>query len=323
MRTEKRRAESVLITGGEGRLGRALSRRLLEKGFKVKALVKNRESVHTLPGGVIPYVGDVRNEQGLREACRGVDIVYHLAAVVSQYRYSAAEISRINAEGTGNMLEVSEEEGVERFIFSSSIDVYGIRRQGYLDEHSAVRPTDAYGRSKHLAEQIISKHSVDYTIFRLANIYGRGFEGSFFKLFRLIRDGKAYIIGSGRNHLALVHVDDAVNALILAAVKKNAGRIYNLSDGARHTQEELMGLAANLMGVERPRRHISAFIAKVFAKRHGIDTDELRFLTSDREINISLVKKELGFSPSVGIEKGGRELVEMFVHGSRMPGRLQ
>ncbi len=313
--------KTVLITGGEGRLGRALTHRLAEKGFKVKVLIRSREKAHMLQQGVVPYVGDICSEREVRQACSGADAVYHLAAVVSQYKASGAEIHRVNVEGTTNVVEACGNEGIKRLIFSSSIDVYGIRRHGVLNENALPMPTDVYGRSKYNAENIIRHSGIDHTIFRIASIYGKGFEESFFKLFKLIRDGRAYIIGSGKNRMALIHVSDVVSALALASVKKHRSSVYNLGDGKVYTQEGLMDLAAGLLGVERPGRHISEFIAKVFAKKRGMNTDELRFLTSDRAIDISLVKRELGFRPVVRINEGGRELVGMFMRMDKPPER--
>ncbi len=312
--------ETVLVSGSNGRLGKEVIRMLLKKGDVVRALVKKREYIVDLPAGVIPYIGDLNDENVLDQACDGVRTVMHFAAIVSEYRATTEELLRVNVDGTRNLLEASEKAKVDHFIYPSTVDVYGKRRKEILTEESELRPTDKYGHSKMLAEYVLEhyKASVPYTIFRMANLYGPGFEGPFFKILRAIKEQKAYLIGSGQNSMPLLHVYDAMRAFILA--KNNSaskGKTYNLTDGINYTQEQLFAKAAELLHVPAPSQHISEIIVKVMAKKRGLDSDELRFLTSDRRVDISKVKNELGFSAMVTLDEGGGELVDKFL------GRMQ
>jgi nucleoside-diphosphate-sugar epimerase len=69
-----------------------------------------------------------------------------------------------------------------------------------------------------------------------------------------------------------------------------------------------------MMKVKRPQRHVSELLARMLAKTRNLDSDELKFLTSDRVIDISRIRKELGFNPEVDINTGGRELVDEFLN---------
>ncbi|MDE1869494.1 MAG: NAD(P)-dependent oxidoreductase [Candidatus Micrarchaeota archaeon] len=304
------------VTGANGKTGKELIKMLLKRGDKVHALVKRKEYILQLPPGVIPFLGDINDINVLKDACKGVDNVYHLAAIVSEYQAGTEEIMRVNVEGTHNIMEACASAKVKHVIFLSSLDVYGHSRRELLTEESKLEPRDRYGLSKVLAEKEILKYTgiVPFTIFRLGQIYGPGFEHYFFKFFRVIRDQKAYIIGDGKNELNLIHVEDALHAMILAAsTEVSRYKIYNLTDGKAYTQIQLFNFAADILKVPRPSRHISRFIVGFVAKQRGIDSDELRFLTSNRHVDITKIKRELGFSARVSLEDGAGEFVKQFL----------
>ncbi|MDE1762455.1 MAG: NAD(P)-dependent oxidoreductase [Candidatus Micrarchaeota archaeon] len=305
-----------LVTGASGKTGKELIKMLLNRGDRVIALVKRKDSILHLPSGVVPFLGDITDAEVMKEACKGVDNVYHLAAIVSQYRAITEEIMKVNVEGTVNIMRACEQNRVKHVIFLSSLDVYGHVRSDMLTEESELRPKDRYGLSKVLAEREVLKYvdKVPFTIFRVGQIYGPGFEYYFFKVFRAIKEQKAAIIGDGKNKLNLIHIDDALRAMLLAATKPiSRYKIYNLTDGRTHTQEELFNLAADVMKVPRPTRHISKFIVKLVAKQKGIDNDELRFLTSSRPIDTTKIQTELGFKPAISIEDGASAFVKQFL----------
>ena len=308
----------VFVTGGGGRIGRSLSRALVRNGYEVRALSHDKDFVHTMPAGVVPYVGGLDNKKVLNEACKGADIVYHLAAIVSEYKEPTRKLLEVNVAGTVNVLDACRRNSVDHIIFTSTIDVYGRQREGVLTEESELKPTDKYGYSKAMAEKKIMEYGdrIDYTILRLATIYGSGFENSYFKLFRAIREGKAYLIGTGKNHLALVNIEDALSALLQSAENKPGSRnVYNIGDGVKYTQEGLMCMVADMLKAPRPRRHISPIVVKLVARDRGLDSDELRFLMSNRVIDIGKAKKELGFSPSIDMNDAAIDMVRNFMSG--------
>ncbi len=313
---KKGEGKTAFITGGGGRLGRSLARALQRSGYTVRALAQTKDFMHNMPGGVVPYVGDITNKKVLAEASKGADVVFHLAAIVSEYKANTTDLMRVNVHGTANVLEACRANGVAHLVFASTVDVYGSNRNELLTEESKLKPNDKYGYSKMLAEKELEKYSdkIDYTVFRMAAIYGREFAAPYFKMFRAIKEGKAYIIGDGSNHLALIHIDDVVNAYMLAETQRKSSRsIYNLSDGVDYTQQGVLNLVADMLKVERPTRHISSLVVKLLARRRNLDSDELRFIMSNRLIDTAKVRKELGFKPTVGIKEGGMELIKEFL----------
>ncbi len=313
---KKGEGKTAFVTGGGGRLGRSLINALQREGYSVKALSSDKNFMHKMPRGVVPYVGDITDKKLLLSASKGADVVYHLAAIVSEYKAKTNELIRVNVQGTANVLEACRTNGVAHLVYASSVDVYGSNRDELLNEESATKPNDKYGYSKTLAEKEVISYAdkLDYTIFRMAAIYGREFAAPYFKMFRAVREGKAYIIGEGDNNLAIVHIDDVVNAYLLAESQRRSNKnLYNLSDGVNYTQAGLLNMVADMLKVPRPSRHISSLVVRLLARRRNLDSDELRFIMSNRRIDISKIKKELGFRPSVKIEEGGMELVKEFV----------
>jgi nucleoside-diphosphate-sugar epimerase len=306
---------TCFITGANGRLGKILIKKLIKEGYTVRVLVKRNEYLLELPAGTIPYIGDINDVNVLEKGCEGVDYVFHLAALVNTSRVPIDEILNTNVFGTKNLLKAAVKNKVKRFIFTSSLDVYGIERKGMLNESSKLDPKDKYGYSKMLAEEEIKSSSgkMKYTILRFATIYGLGFEGSFFKIFKGIQNNKIYLIGGGENHLSLIYIDDAINALVLSIEKDGkTSETLNISDGRSYTQKELFNIAADMLGVDRPTKRISKFLVKIVATSRNLDSDELRFITSNRVVDISKAKKVLNFIPKVFIEEGGMQLVEEF-----------
>ncbi|HVA82659.1 MAG TPA: NAD(P)-dependent oxidoreductase [Candidatus Aquilonibacter sp.] len=311
-----KRGKVSFVTGANGKTGKELIKMLLKRGDTVHALVKRKEYILQLPPGVIPFLGDINDMNVLKDACRGVDNVYHLAAIVSEYQAGTEEIMRVNVEGTHNIMEACAFANVKHVIFLSSLDVYGHSRKELLTEDSKLEPRDRYGLSKVLAEKEVMKYKdiVPFTIFRVAQIYGPGFEHYFFKFFKVIKEQKAYIIGDGKNELNLIHVEDALHAMILASsTEVSRYKIYNLTDGKAYSQIQLFHFAADILKVPRPSRHISRFIVGFVAKQRGIDSDELRFLTSNRHVDTTKIQKELGFSSRVSLEDGAGEFVKQFL----------
>ena len=311
---------TVLVTGGSGRLGRRIISELLANGLEVRALIKNKENITVLPFGTIPYIGDITDKDIVTDACKDVDTVYHFAAIVSQRESGYKEIIRVNTKGTQTILETADTCGVKRLILSSTVDVYGSKRKDILTEESNLIPTDMYGHSKLLAENQIKSYNgnISYTILRLATIYGEEFKHSFFKIFKMINNGNAYTIGNGKNHLSLIHIDDVAKAMLLVrSNSKAANKIYNLTDGVSYTQEYLFNLASKLLNKNNKIKHINPFLAKIFAKKVGITIDDLRFITSNRIINIEKIEKEIGFKPSIDINVAGKILVDSFLTENR------
>src|SRR3954464_10105851 len=127
--------KKILLTGGAGFIGSHLADELLDNGYEVKVLDCLASQVHGSSGARPSYLdseaelirGDVRDKKAVREALRGVDAVFHLAAMVGvgQSMYEVAEYTSVNNEGTATLLQALIECPVERLIVASSMSLYG------------------------------------------------------------------------------------------------------------------------------------------------------------------------------------------------------
>jgi nucleoside-diphosphate-sugar epimerase len=191
-----------------------------------------------------------------------------------------------------------------------------------LTEESEPMPRSAYSDSKYMAEHIIMEFAernncIAYTILRIGVIYGKGYERNFMRIFKLISENKLMYVGNGMNHLTLVNITDVIKGMFLVLEsKRSANRVYNLTDGVAYTQRDLFRKAAKFLNVKEPSRSVHPFIARLGARARGINVDQFSFLVSDRTVSIARIRKELGFKPSVSIDKGGKELANEFLaHG--------
>ena len=304
----------VFVTGANGSIGRELVKALIDQGDEVRGLIRVKSMITQLPAGTIPFVGNLVDTHVLDEACEGADVVFHLAAIAREAGAKPGELMRSNVDGTRNLLDACKKAKVKRLIFTSTINVYGRKRADVLKENSAPAPTDKYGYSKMISEQDIAASGVPYTILRIATVYGPKTKTSFFKIFRAVKEGNMMIIGDGQNHLSLIHSDDLTRAMLLVENEPaSRNKIYNVSDGVAHTQDSLVTLAAKLMGAPKPTRHVNEFIVKMLARQRNLESDELRFLTSNRVVDTGRIRSDLGFEPKVMIEQGGKELVDLFI----------
>lgn len=322
-----------LVTGATSSIAMQLIKRLLAQGEEVRSLVvrtdlSTRDTL-ALPAGTKPYVCDLtltsKNDANvLEDACRGVDRIFHIAGATFNALFTFNQLININVAGTENLLQAylnanSKSAASVQFLFTSSITVYGYRRKGeQLTESSLLKPASNYSESKLMAERLIEAFAeahprIKYTILRLGTLYGTGYERSYLKVFRLIKEGKMAYIGNGTNHLTLLNVEDAADALVLAAESaKSSNNIYNITDGVPYTVRQLMSIAADSLNAPQPTRKIPVLVAKLARKIVNVNYDEFEFLASDRIVKIDKAMKELKFKPKRSMEQEGARLVPIF-----------
>ncbi len=147
----------ALVTGASGFLGWHVARKLLERGERVRALVRSSGRLRELEG-VETVIGDLRDAASLEAAVAGCGVVYHVAADYRLWAAEPREVYESNVRGTRNMLEAARRAGVERVVYTSTVGCIGIPRGGEGDESRPVSLDDMHGpykRSKFLAERAV------------------------------------------------------------------------------------------------------------------------------------------------------------------------
>jgi nucleoside-diphosphate-sugar epimerase len=321
----------MLVTGEGGRLGKHLINLLLEKKARVRVLARAGAEL-PFPKGVEVFPGDITHPMTLFDAVRGVDVVFHLAALVD-YVSSEKRLFDVNVEGTKNLLKVCAEAApnLQRFVYCSSTSVMGKELAEIpANEKTECLPTDNYGFSKLMAERAVLEYRKRFpvVIVRPAVVYGEGFDEGYFPVLKLIKHNRMRIIDSGNNVIPFVHARDVAKALLLAAESRKApGQIYIITGAEQMTQKEVFEIAARELGVKPPHQHIPRFLAEFGVQlsyplsflgwsKKRVDLENLAVLSSHRIFDISKAKRELSYSPSVRLEEGIKEMVEYYKRGA-------
>jgi len=318
---------TVFVTGANGFVGSFLVERLLKEGAHVKCLVRKTGNLRWLKALKVEYhYGDVTDINSLEGAFKGVDYVFHAAALKHSSRKS--EYLRVNLQGTENLLKIVEKEAVElkKFIFLSSMAVMGYSiREKPLCESDECRPLTFYGESKLRAEKAVLeyKNKFPVTILRPPAVYGPKDE-DIYAMFKAVKAGFRPVFGLGEKYISLIYVSDLVEAMLLSALAPKAdGKAFIVSEDRCYTWKEIQDTLASILGVKAFTIKIpgavlftAAFFAEMFSKTTGVDllltTQKVKELTGDWVCDVSLAKKELGFSPYYSMEKGMIETVKWY-----------
>ncbi len=206
------------ITGGSGFLGINMARYLLAKGEEVV-------SYDLLPfdyperDRITEVIEDIRHYDPLSEAMKGSDIVIHTAAALPLY--SAEDIRSTDIEGTRNVIEAAQQNGITRFVHISSTAVYGIPDHHPLTESDKVDGVGEYGKAKIAAEAICAEYrdkGMVVSIIRPKSFIGPERLGVFALFYDWAADGHGFpMVGSGRNRYQLLDVEDLCDAIYRAA----------------------------------------------------------------------------------------------------------
>ena len=152
--------QTTLVTGATGNVGNAIARALVERGRPVRALVRDPERARTLlPAEVELARGDVTDPRSVAGAMSAVRTVYHAAGLPEQWLRDPDTFTRVNVGGTRTLLEAARDAGVERFVYTSTIDVFAWRPGEPFDEaviDSAPKHTH-YERSKQAADRLVQE----------------------------------------------------------------------------------------------------------------------------------------------------------------------
>ena len=307
------RFSKVLVTGGAGFIGSHLVSRLLNDGLDVVALdnlfTGKLENIKThLDNSHLHFVkGDMRTRSVLNRSVTQVDCVFHLAAIAS-VPFSVKDpllTNDVNVTGTLNLLKACSDSGAKRFVFASSCAVYGEPHCLPLDEKHSTLPISPMAVSKLAAEHYCrifhETYGLETVILRLFNVYGirqsLGDEGAVIAKFieRLSNKAPLVIYGDGSQTRDFVHVNDVVEAFVLASQKeKAAGDVFNVGSGTSTTVNDLVKVLQNATG-----RHLEVKYEK---PRLG----DIKHSFA----NIEKAKKTLGYKPKVSLNLGLKTLLK-------------
>ncbi len=275
----------ILVTGATGVAGPALVHQLLKKGYQVKIFSRHCLNYKGFPSEVERYQGDILNPEAVSQAMENIDAVFHLAAKLHDIKGLSPEETYLeaNVEGTRLLVNAARSAGVRRFIFFSTINVYGASAPRHcFDERSPVCPGEIYSESKVKAENIVldAGHcdpdgAFCVVILRVAAVYGKGMKGNYNLLIRYLANKGFLLLGSGENRRTLIFDKDLAQASLLALECSGAGgQIYNITDGSIHTFNEIVYAMCRAMGRNHRFIRVPESVIKGF---RGLRHRNLRF----------------------------------------------
>ena len=220
------------MTGASGFLGQATVLRLIDQGHSVTGLdtAPCPEALAAL-SGYRHVEGDVRDPEAVAEAVQGAHHVIHGAAALPIHR-DRRFIHDVNVEGTRVVLDAAVAAGTKGVVFVSTTAVYGLHKVHPIHEDIPLVPVGPYGESKIAAEElcVTYRDRLHVPIVRPKTFLGRGRLGVFEILFDWIHDGKRIpLIGQGHNRYQLLHVDDLIDAMVLAAGHRDGNDTFNVA----------------------------------------------------------------------------------------------
>lgn len=235
---ESRVFMKLLIIGGAGMLGRVIAQQAVDRGYTVRVL--DLQAVKDLAFESV--IGDITQYEDVLNACADVDTVIHTASLVNVELGKPPILHEINVTGTKNVIRACQEQGVQKLIYTSSIDVVfdgtpiinGDETLPYPRKH-----LDYYGETKMQAEKLVldanNKQGLAVAVIRSAGIYGPGDRHRFPAVISNTLSGKFIRIGNGGAKFSHVYVENMAHAHILLAEKLSlesvcAGEVYFISD---------------------------------------------------------------------------------------------
>ena len=310
----------MLVTGAAGFIGSNLTDYLVEKGCQVRAFdIRDRKKNRFSVKNVSELTGDITQKSVIREAVQGMEIVFHLAGLVTQKNATKDDYWRVNVEATRNILEESEKWGIQKFIYCSSDSVSGKIEKPPAKESDPCLPDNIYGVTKYAAEKVVLgfKNKMKVLIVRPTRVYGPG-DMRMLKIFKQIKKKRFYLVGKGEVLIHPVFVTDILNGLELCVLKDSiSGEIFYL--GGEHTLylKEFLQAIAEYFKIGLPGFIVPSWIATIGVTSYEticnimrikpiFNRRNLEFFTRNRAYDISKAKRMLGYSPQVQIIEGVR-----------------
>ena len=312
--------DTVLVTGANGFIGRALCDVLAASGRRVRQAV--RMPVPSLPDAMA--VGDIGADTDWRTALEGVSGVVHLAARTHVLRETATdpltEYRKINVSATKRLARSAAAGGVRRLVFVSSVKVNGEHTEERpFTEDGAPRPKDAYGVSKWEAEQALSRIAaetgLEVVVLRPPLVYGPGVKGNFLRLMNLVARGVPLPLGAVDNRRSFIYSGNLTGAIATALdASQAAGRTYLVSDGEDVSTPDLVRGLARALGV-KPRLLSLPLAALGLGATLAGKRAEFARLTGSLQVDSSRIRRELGWEPRYSLARGLEETARWFLDG--------
>jgi nucleoside-diphosphate-sugar epimerase len=330
---------SVLITGASGFLGGHVTRMLIEQGMTPRVLMRSDSRVIDFPLSQVEMCpGDLRDAEAIAKSMAGVEVVYHCAAMVKSSGRKE-DFFDVNVRGTEQLLSAARDNGVKRFVYVSSVAVYGPGQKTIVREDDEYDPFPQqrgyYTWSKIEADRLALRfgreHGFPVTVIRPGIIYGPGAKPFFARLHYNLKGKARFIIGSPNALLPLVFVESVAEALLHAGQQKDeAMHVYNIVDGAI-LQEDLLQRHTEATGKKTRTIYLPPSLVSLGARllesvytlrgkgAPALSRYRIRRACQSLAHDTTKARTELGWRPVVSLPQGLEQTWQWWQQQNRRP----
>jgi dihydroflavonol-4-reductase len=314
----------AFVTGASGFIGHYLVEKLLQEGWQVQVLVHRKGIAQEQKCEIIQ--GDITDPDSFKEALKGTDVLFHMAAALGASLISKKEFSQINAEGTANILRAAKEAGVKKIIHFSSAGVFGsVKKNERADENYPLNPINTYDKTKLEGENIairLKEQGMNIIILRPGWVYGPG-DRRTFKLIKAIANKRFMLVTRGKAWQTPVFIDDLIKGIFLSLEKGKSGEIYHLAGAEVLTVKEMAETIAHCTETRIPLIFIPLFkavpaawimekIFSLFKKEAPLTRGKLSFFIHPKPLSIKKAQDELGYTPQIDFKTGMARTVDWY-----------
>ncbi len=309
--------KTVFVTGGTGFIGSRLIALLVARGVEVRALARSRAGLEKVKAlGATPVQGDVTDRGSMKEAMRGCDVVFHVAAMYEIGARYARRMEIVNVDGARNVFETALDAGVPRIVYTSTAAVHGDTKGKMVDENhqvpfEAFKSSTVYERTKWRAHYEVAlpmiRKGAPIVIVESGGVYGPEDHSVVGDLLRLYVRGWLPVLPDRDTALTFVYVDDVAEGHILAAEKGRIGESYlmgyqpftlgqfaDLWPKASGRPKVLLKISSALV---RPLWPLMALIEKVVPLPALLSSEAVRSVGTTWIVDCKKAQDELGWKP--------------------------
>jgi len=305
--------KTILVTGGSGFIGTAITKKLLKEGAIVKSLDTKDNTLTYEKDRLIKIKGSVLGDDDVKIAISGCDYVIHLAAMLGVKKTEEERLDTLttNILGIKNILDSCVKEKVKKIVFSSSSEVYGEQTKFPISEKNPVHPKSIYAITKLVGEEYLKAYKqnfgLDYSIVRYFNCYGPKQNNNFVMagfINQALNSESPIIYGSGKQIRAFCYIDDIVEGTYLTLVNEKANsEIFNIGNDTQPIS--IKDLAEKIILLSNNNGNLTP-------KYIGLEKSDR---TKEREIfkrfpNIEKAKNVLGYKPKVPLDVGIKKTID-------------
>ena len=310
----------VFVTGATGFLGTNLVHLLIKEGVEVTAIKRKTSNLTAFKDLPINWVeGDVLDIQSLQQACpNSVDVIFHIAADTSMWSAKNEMQTKINLQGTANIIQVATDKKAKRLVHTSSIAAYGLHHDQVITEQTEQKGDQCfanYYRTKLASEQLVKRSvedgKLDAVILNPCHLVGPWDYHNWSQMLTMVAEGK--LPGVPPGYGSFCHIEQVAKAHLKAAKVGRSGENYILS-GCNASFVEFVAVIGKLLNKKVPAKpmpqwvlslvgHVSVFFAKFTGKEPNMTPEKVLIVSEVLKVSSQKAQTELDYRVDIPLEQ--------------------